>query len=380
MSQVKIDAPTHRSPGGASYLAPLTGIRGIAALAVLLLHLNMAIEGVDFGAYLPVIYRGYLGVDLFFILSGFIICHVYAARFERWSWGAYGEFMRHRFARLYPMHLFVLLVLAVMVLGAEPLGFVLNNPESWLFADWPAHLLLVHAWGVLETATWNAPAWSISAEWLAYFVFPLAAALVRPVRSPAIGIMLCVLVLGALAAIFAALGSPLDQAWTGVPVIVRVLLEFLAGCLIYRTFLALGRPSPVWDICGAGALILYALAASYYPNDFVMVGLIALFVLATSRSAWFLRAFLASRAMVFLGEISYSIYMIHFAFILVLTRAIAAAGFRDEQPAVALALLLGSIFLVIGLSAIAFRLIERPGRTFLRSKFSRPALYATARR
>lgn len=366
--------------GGAAYLAPLTGIRGIAALAVLILHLNMAISGVNFGDYVPAILYGYLGVDLFFILSGFIISHVYADRFLRWSWRTYGAFMWHRFSRLYPVHVFVLLVLGVMVVAAQQSGTVLNQPDRWQFSDWPAHLLIVHAWGVLPTATWNAPAWSISAEWLAYIVFPIAVALTRPLRSAAVGLAATLALLLLLAAAFAGFGINLDMAWIGLPVFARVLLEFLMGCCLYRTFLALGRPSPVWDGLGVASLALFALSAAYFPNDFLMIGLIALFVMSASRSAGFMRRLLSSRAMIFLGEISYSIYMIHFAFILVLTRVIAAAGLDDGRLGTALGVMLASIALVVLLSTITYRLIERPGRTHLRALVDRPVAYAAAER
>jgi len=364
-----LTGPTGPAPGdgdGARYLAPLTGIRGVAALYVLVLHLNMVTTSANLGDYVPLIFRGYIGVDLFFVLSGFIISHVYAGRFERFSLEAYGHFMWHRFARIYPVHVAVLAAFALMVAGTGVLGVTLNQPESWRFVDLPFHLTLLHAWGFLETATWNAPAWSISAEWFAYLLFPVAAALARPVRSAAIGVFAAGLILALMAALFRGLGWDLDAAWVGAPAMARVLFQFLIGCLLYRVYLAVGAPALKWDIAGLAALAAFAVTATYFADDFVLLAFVTIFVLSAPLSAGPLRAFLASRPMVLLGEISYSIYMIHFAYIVVLRRIVGSGDWLGGSTLLWLAVVLGSMVVVCAGAWVTFRLIEKPCRDYLR--------------
>lgn len=361
-------AGRHGDASAAPQLEALTGIRGLAALYVLMLHLNMAIGSVDFGDYVAPLHDGYLGVDLFFVLSGFIISHVYTRDFARWSIAGYRRFLWFRLARLYPVHLLTIAILIIMVAGAGLLGVAINQPDNWSFAALPLHVLLIHAWGFSDTATWNTPAWSISAEWMAYIFFPFVVIRIRRVRGAAAGLFLSAGLLVAMAVLFRSAGWSVDSAWVGAPALSRVSFEFLIGCLLYRVHAAVARSSVLWDVVGILALAAYLWVATYASDDFVQIGLIAIFVLAASRSLGVVRHFLASRPMMLLGEISYSIYMIHFAVILVLMRVIDWMGWRDAPPLTALAIFAASIVLVCVLSLLSYRLVERPGRAFLKSR------------
>src|SRR3569832_1237739 len=150
----------------AEHLKPLTSMRFFAAMWVVLYHYWPNLD-----PHTPaLVSKGYLGVELFFVLSGFILCHVYLqgageGRFK------YGSFPWARLARVYPLHLATLLGVGAMAVGAAAVGIQHHND----IANWsvlPANLLLVHAWGFAKAAAWNHPSWSISAEWFAYLTFP----------------------------------------------------------------------------------------------------------------------------------------------------------------------------------------------------------------
>src|SRR5262249_60003500 len=101
---------------------------GLAALLVLGMHTEQNVpSGLD--SLLPFFARGYLGVDFLFVLSGFIITHVYFARLASPSRSAVQIFLWHRFIRLYPVHITVLTVLVAIVSVASAAGFTLNNPQ-----------------------------------------------------------------------------------------------------------------------------------------------------------------------------------------------------------------------------------------------------------
>src|ERR1700739_3127098 len=132
----------------------LTPLRGLAALWVVLFHADVILFFRQFGPLLDrdatgLISRGYLWVDFFFLLSGFIIAHVYGARLaEPFSAETVWRYLAARFARIYPLHLFTLLLLIPLRVLAAAL-FPAMQDGSWdSFLAWqaiPSNLLLTHA-------------------------------------------------------------------------------------------------------------------------------------------------------------------------------------------------------------------------------------------
>jgi len=107
-----------RGRSGPEHLASLTPLRGIAALWVVLFHYCWHFPAVHADRYTGAVYKGYLAVDLFFMLSGFVISHVYHGAFAlRVTGRRYRDFLKARIARIYPLHLTVLLLFVVTALG-----------------------------------------------------------------------------------------------------------------------------------------------------------------------------------------------------------------------------------------------------------------------
>lgn len=153
-------------------LDQLTGVRFFLALGVVLFHFQLywTLPAESAG----LLNRARLGVDVFFILSGFILTHVYLQGDRAPN---YGRFLAARLARIYPAHLFILLAMLGLVLIAPVFGVGLE-PGRFNPVDFAGTLLLVQAWFPRESmALWNGPAWSLSAEWFAYLAFPAYAAL-----------------------------------------------------------------------------------------------------------------------------------------------------------------------------------------------------------
>lgn len=154
-------------------LPALTSLRFFAALHVVIFHLyTMHITAG------PVWYQrlssiGYVGVGLFFVLSGFILVYTYAGR----SWTT-RSFWQARFARIYPAYLFSLFVTAPSFLFATVVLRSTNIPfytwfKSHLFLSWGLPPLLLQSWIPQAALAWNSPAWSLSDEAFFYLVFPL---------------------------------------------------------------------------------------------------------------------------------------------------------------------------------------------------------------
>lgn len=302
-------------------ITTLTAFRGIAALVVVIFHARSlngwAFFGDDYTAFFD---RGYLWVDFFFILSGFIMAYVYGHWFadREIMTRRYGDFLIRRLRRIYPLHFFMLVLFVIMVAGKIMTG---RGEEDWagLAATTTHNLFLVQAWHVHDFLSLNQPSWSISAEWALYLVFPLV--FVVMVHQPALLAMVIVLIswvgLGALVAILP-YENKLDIHFDfGV---VRCGVGVVTGIALWRLFETRNR---LCDLIGSDLSAWLAIATT-----FVMLHLRLPDILVLPVMSWLLLALALNRGSVewvfstrpfqFLGEISYSVYMTHWFVLLVL--------------------------------------------------------------
>ena len=165
-----------------------TAIRGIAAFLVVAYHLQFDNDLLGVETATTFFKRSYLFVDLFFILSGFIISYVNQAdRRDPLTRDAIVRFMKKRVIRLYPLVLFCLAYLFLFraAISLVYLALAQRPPFDWTPASLivlMGQLTMTNAWLPLPS-DWNIPSWSISAEIFAYLLFPLfiLSHVVRPV-------------------------------------------------------------------------------------------------------------------------------------------------------------------------------------------------------
>jgi peptidoglycan/LPS O-acetylase OafA/YrhL len=165
---------------GKAEIRALTGARGMAALLVVIYHFYPSDQMVP-AALGHIIGKGYLWVDLFFVLSGFVLALNYAHLFAgAWGLRQWGDFLLRRLGRIYP--LYIVLTLATLIVTVALFGRISGEglpPGTAVLAhplrDITANVLLVQSWGIARSV--NGPGWSISTEWAAYILFPLLAAL-----------------------------------------------------------------------------------------------------------------------------------------------------------------------------------------------------------
>lgn len=350
-------------------IASLTGIRALAAFLVLFLHADQNIP-VGMIQTIGVVSRGYLGVDLFFLLSGFILTYVYFDSLQRPTGRTFAIFMWHRFIRLYPVHIAVLVALVAVVLGAGRLGLNLRSPEAFQLSELPWQILLLHAWGVTDQVSWNVPSWSISAEWFAYLCFPLVVAGLGRVRKPCVLLLIAVTSLGAIALIFSLAGWGLSGAWIAPSALVRIAGSFVCGAALcrYATLRhALESKSSFNDVVALIALLAFLIGPSFGAPDFALIALLAIFIGALAMSSGVTAKLFSLAPLVWLGEISYSLYMVHFPVLRALNIVFKPERLQAMGPFATAGAYCMSIGICVACAAVLYYLVEHPLRVRLRN-------------
>lgn len=353
----------------------LTGIRGLAACLVMLYHVGSAQYGGSLGA------NGYLAVDLFFILSGFVMALTYARNFETAPLApALGNFLLKRVARIYPLYIFMTVFMALLDFAgrAEPAH------------EFPYHVVMANgvmmqAWAIGQSL--DTVSWSISTEYAAYLLFPLLVML--PLRGKAsvqiLVAALCVALVGMISllptealhtSIYGGLKrhGPLDVSDGGTPwPLLRCLAEFLLGMLVWRaTRSAWVRRAATGTVTTAAVVITFALWC-VRGTDVALVIAFAVMVSLLAFDRGVAARALGSDIPHALGEWSYAIYLIHPAVMVMLVpisnRLTALHVPHAWSVSVCLALPA-----TVAISWFAHHTLEKPARAWITQVFARPAL------
>lgn len=359
-----------------SEIPSLTGVRILAAAWVVIAHFRYEMFGLfpETEIVRSFIEGGYLGVEVFFILSGFILSHNYAGRFHRVAWPAYREFLVKRVARIYPVHAATFIVVAGMVAAAAIFGVKLNSEGTHNPINFIMNAAMLQA--LPPAFAWNAPAWSISAEMGAYVVFPFLAVSVMRVKSRKALILLAA---GAIA--FTLIGllaveqlgdySPTSYA----SIWLRISGEFAAGCFLWRFWHEFTTPGRIFDvlaIVGAvGACGMLLLQEGSTATDFFALPFIALLILGCAGAAGPVQRILASAPLVYGGRISYSLYMVHYVVLMAGKKLLPWGDYEDRNFLIRAGVLAAYFVVSFSLAALVFHLVEEPSRRRIVRKLGR---------
>lgn len=347
----------------------MTGIRGAAAVFVMVYHFEYRSTSNDM--FSAMLHHGYLSVDLFFVLSGFVMAHVYGRSLTDGAF-RFRSFLWHRVARIYPLYIFSTLAILLLAylktrqLDVDVPTLVSNMLMLQLLGNWPSI---------------DAPAWSVSAETVAYLLFPVIAFLcLRSSRAVAMMIALAAIatiLAMTIAASMHEIGAPTSRGPLDLffepYAILRCLAGFTLGQLVWRLHndtrvVVFASRNSVQIVLAVFAL----LAMTQVQADFVIYLLIVVLILCLSTDHGPLSSFFGSPPIYFLGTISFAIYLTHY-------RALGIWTFLDgrfddygEMFGNVVATLLSGL-IVIGLAWLLHVAIEKPCRQLLRGRRSRGA-------
>ena len=367
----------------------LTGLRFLAAMMVFCFHIDVSLKTQFFFGPL-----GGIAVSFFFVLSGFILTYVYR---DRLQWGGLKRFYFTRWARIWPLHAVCLIATICLLYPPQPVEY----PRMRLASHW----LLLQSWIPDRNfiLSYNGVAWSISTEAFFYLMFPLflLGGLRHFLWKYLLTIAFTVVALFALTKIAANpdWASTINTRYVSHFNPAMRLFEFVSGMAVAYVFMSkrVGKVSLLqigrWPVMLQTVLEIVALLLagfSYYLLQWmgyyawVSHGLglgrevsywlvycggmpfhaFCIYVFAQS-NGW-LGQFLSTRSMIFLGEISFALYMVHR---LVILSLISKYWVGSALPYWAI---VGSSFAIaIGISALLFLLIEMPMKNALLSCYDR---------
>lgn len=354
---------------GKRHFEAVDSLRGFAALAVALHHLQV-------GSHIyfwPLFRNAYIFVDFFFVLSGFVIAHAYQDRLT--SKADVEDFAIRRVARIWPLHLVMLAAFLAAEIGLWLILQKVSLPLSRLpftedrtLAGLPINALLLNGILPVGGSSWNGPSWSVSVEILTYAVFAGTVLLAKRAapwfQSLFLVIGLAVIVLG---------HDDLIR-------VARCFYSFFLGVSVWR-YRGLANKMPVTLVGIAGIIVSFALITfgSVLIQLTVLPPIFGILIVAISTDRGLIARFLRRRVCLFLGKISYSIYMVHFFIAFVLTNVIKVACKLLHVPATLpgtdLAILgrpgwtmdavtLLYLAMVVAVATFTYSWVEKPGMEF----------------
>lgn len=384
------------SGGRIGHLPALTGLRFVAALWVVLFHLCTfwrpgimplpSQQGPLRGAAIAVlnlIGNGYLGVNVFFVLSGFILTYTYQT-LGGWSSRGRWAFYMARFARIYPLYLCALII--------APLLWAHRDPVISEAVPIVSTLTLTATWLPHPNISWCGAGWSLCDEAFFYLLFPLVATLTASLSRQRIYVLLCLSwIASLLAPLTYLLYNPdrLRDIWHATDAPWLAILhfnplarfpEFLLGVALARLFIMNRAIPSAHGVNYAGRRVVLSVVSivalcgisPILPSPLLYNGLLdpafALLIynlaLNMGRGAWF-----CSLPMVtLLGEASYALYLLHTPLWVWLTRIMGLPSDSVTNDPINVPLCAAYLCLVVAIALLSLRFVEQPARRTIRRR------------
>ena len=272
--------------------------RGIAALMVAMYHFN--VNSLIHDIFL--IKNSWLFVEFFFVLSGFIMMYTYSGKILTKE--QLNLFLFKRFSRIWPLHIFILLLFVPVALA----GYFIGSLDSarFSFSAFASNIFLVQSLGLNDGVTWNSPSWSISSEFWVYVAFGiLNLSITKGVLRFIVVSLTCLAILFA----FSNMGDAYKLAFF------RCGYSFFLGCVVFYFFKCNKIRSGTLVEALSLLSVLILMSCFYIDGDdffaYFMPILFCFMIFAFARGHGRVSGLINNRFLIKLGKFSYSIYMTH---------------------------------------------------------------------
>lgn len=306
--------------GPRPFFAALDGFRGLLALLVAIHHS----QWFSYLNYKSFINEGFVLIDLFFVFSGFLLYRLYGRNLN--TKADVADFIKRRFARLYPIHIFMLLAFTafnllrlwayksgiISLADGAVLPFSADSPDN--VTTFISHIFLTHSLGFHDSLSYNWPSWTISVEFYVYFIFAALIVFWKPSKLWHIGVIsvLIALVYWWLSGIAPRMDITYDYGFW------RCLGGFFTGVIGAWLFMRYSSikskiSRAVWTALELAALLAYLSFTFYFIDDsqFFIAPFSLFFVFVFAFDGGLISRFMSNGMFSYLAKISYSVYMTH---------------------------------------------------------------------
>lgn len=347
-------------------IKPLTSFRFIAAAGVVFAH-----YGYNYNT-------GGLGVEFFFVLSGFILAINYKLKFERLDFSNLRAYYISRVARIYPVHIFTFML---------SIPLVIFSSESYTIIETALNILLLQAWvpSGISVFSYNGVSWTLSCEIFFYLLFPVLCFLFSRFVDSSFTSNIALLMSAYLISIAMALavGSSISQFsiqwWMALISPISRAFDFIVGTaagFLYirvRDYLNITKAKgTLIEIASFMALFIFYLwhhnyATAYIWNNSIYFNLfIAALIFSFSFQSGVLSEILSVKWLTYLGEVSFSMYMVHQLMIRYCERYVGSIVYHANDIKGA-SIQIGFFILIVMASILTYEIVEKPFRRKIRS-------------
>ena len=302
------------------FFASLDGFRGLLALFVAVHHS----QWFSYLNYKSFVNEGYVLIDLFFVFSGFLLYTLYGNKLK--TGADVSDFIKRRISRLYPIHIFMLLVFLAFNLlrlwlhnGEGSVPFGANAPDNW--TTFLSNIVLTHSMGIHEALSFNWPSWTISVEFYVYFIFASMILFLKPNKGWQMALMAACIALIYYG--LSCVGDDMNITYDyGFWRCVGGFFTGLIGAWMFRRYRHIQDQISrrVWTALEIIALTAYLSFTIWFvgKSQFFIAPFALLFVFIFAFDGGLISKFMSNKVFGYLAKISYSVYMVH---------AIIAVGF-----------------------------------------------------
>ncbi|WP_314243822.1 acyltransferase [Empedobacter tilapiae] len=348
----------------------LTGLRGIAAVYVMIFHyfknysenLNNKFGGI-FDYTDNIIKNGYISVDLFFILSAFVLTLSYNSKFEYLNFSTYKDYFIKRLIRIYPLYLVVFLISL----------FYQNNISSSFIIT---HLTLTESLFDTLIGSVNYSVWSLSTEFILYLFFPFILFFIYKIKSKIVDLLLVIISLIFLYKLqcfdtyFISLSKKTIERLPsknsleiviGSSAIIRTFITYMLGVMFFKNI------KKIPNIISVCISIILFLSITLDFND-IIIYILFFFLIKSLLQNNILSRLMSNKIIYYLGEISYSIYLNHIIVLVALTKF---NPFKLNENGVIF--LLTSITVTLLISIFTYEVIEKKSKKYFLKIYNKKA-------